>query len=84
MSYMSKIIICFFSTRYFNFYFLFQGLPYVELKGGDKWPLFSVSLSRKVILYIQVTVSIFPLRDDEGTRELMRSFIYLSIFLQFL
>ena len=34
---------------------LCQGLPYVELKGGDKWPLFSVSLSTKVILFIQVT-----------------------------
>ncbi|KAL9987728.1 hypothetical protein ACROYT_G002079 [Oculina patagonica] len=38
----------------YNIHYASQGLPYVELKGGDKWPLFAVSLSKRVILYIQL------------------------------
>ncbi|XP_066022142.1 intermembrane lipid transfer protein VPS13C isoform X9 [Pocillopora verrucosa] len=38
----------------YNILYSTPGTPLVELKGGDKWPLFSVSLHRKVNLYIQI------------------------------
>ena len=60
---------------------LCQGLPPVELKGGEKWPLFSVSLSRKVHLYIQVSIFLidvvipdWPMDQEDKTTHLDHPF----------